>query len=141
MRLVLDTNVVVSALIWRGTTYQLLEAVRRRTEMVQLFSSEALLVELDEVLNRQHLSKPLAAIGRTPIEVLADYAQAVEIVIPDHVPQVSRDPDDDQVLACAIAARADAIVSGDKDLLDLKNYQGIPILTAKQAVDRVAMVT
>ena len=46
------------------------------------------------------------------------------------------DPDDDHVIACAIAARADAIVSGDHDLLDLREYHGIPILTA--ALARIA---
>jgi len=104
---------------------------------MQLFSSEPLLVELGEVLNRPHLAKPLAAIGRRPADVLADYAQAVEIVTPDHVPEVSRDPDDDQVLACALAAKADAIISGDDDLLSLGHFQSIPILTTAQAIEAI----
>lgn len=58
--------------------------------------------------------------------------------MPRHVPKVSRDPDDDQVLACALAAQADLIVSGDADLLDLKSFQGIPILTAARAVERIS---
>jgi uncharacterized protein len=96
-----------------------------------------LLVDLAEVLNRPHLTKPLAAIGRSPADVLADYAAAVEIVVPRQVPQVARDPDDDRVLACALAAPADLVVSGDGDLLDLKSFQGIPIITAAQAVQRI----
>lgn len=134
MRLVLDTNVVLSALLWRGTPYRLVEAIRRRADTMRVFSSEALLSELADVLNRPHLTKPLATIGRTPAQVLADYAAATEIVIPAQVPKVCRDPDDDQVLACALGAQANAVVSGDSDLLDLKNFQGIPILTATQAV-------
>ena len=47
---------------------------------------------------------------------------------------VSRDPDDDAVLACALAARADLVVSGDNDLLVLKSFEGIPIVTVSQAV-------
>lgn len=48
----------------------------------------------------------------------------------DHVPKVSRDSDDERVLACALAARVDAIVSGDADPLDPKSFQSIPILTS-----------
>lgn len=136
MRLVLDTNVVVSALLWRGTPYRLLAAIRHDSEARQLFSSKALLVELREVLNRPHLAKPLAAIGHRPADILADYAQVVVIVTPDQVPTASRDPDDDQVLACALAAKANIIVSGDDDLLTLGNYEGIPILTAAQTMQQ-----
>lgn len=50
---------------------------------------------------------------------------------------VCRDPDDDHVLACALATPADAIVSGDKDLTDLGSYQGIPILGAREAADLI----
>lgn len=136
MRLVLDTNVALSALLWRGPPHRLLETIRQ-TETAQLFSSEALLIELAQVLKRPHLTAPLAAIGRTAVEVLSDYAAAVEIVAPTHVPKVARDPDDDQVLACALAAQVDFIVTGDGDLLTLGNFQGIPILTAAGAVERI----
>lgn len=50
---------------------------------------------------------------------------------------VSRDPDDDAVLACALAAKADLIVSGDQDLLVLQAFEGIPIVTAAQALERL----
>ena len=133
----MDTNVVVSALIWRGTPYRLLAAIRRDAEAMRLFSSEPLLVELGEVLNRPRLAKPLAAIGRRPTDVLADYAQAVEIVTPSHVPEVARDPDDDQVLACALAAKANMIISGDDDLLSLGRFEDIPIMTAAQAIEDI----
>lgn len=52
--------------------------------------------------------------------------------------QVSRDADDDQVLACALAARADLVVSGDRDLLDLESFEGIRIVTAAEAVRLIA---
>ena len=52
--------------------------------------------------------------------------------------QASRDPDDDALLACAAAARADLIVSGDDDVLALKQYRGIPIVTPAQALRRIA---
>lgn len=53
---------------------------------------------------------------------------------------VCRDPDDDEVLACAITARADFIVSGDADLLVLKTYEGIDIFNAAQAISRIELL-
>lgn len=139
VRLVLDTNVALSGLVWRGAPYRLLQSIRRRPEAVQLYSSEALLTELAEVLARPHLVKPLAAIGKTPAGVLADYVVVVEIVVPTEVPRViADDPDDDHVLACALTACADVIVSGDRHLLGLQpHWRGIAILTAAQAGERI----
>jgi predicted nucleic acid-binding protein len=58
---------------------------------------------------------------------------------PMPVPAALRDPDDVHVLACAAAAQADAIVSGDKDLLDLKTFAGIPIINAADALRRLGL--
>ena len=69
--------------------------------------------------------------------MLADYRTVVEMVEPAIVPRVVRDADDDQVIAAALAAQADLIVSGDDDLLAIGSYQGIRILTAAEALRRV----
>ncbi len=67
--------------------------------------------------------------------MVSDYIALVRIVYPVKTPQViARDPDDDHVLACALAAQADLIVSGDRDLLDLGEYQGIRIVKLARAV-------
>lgn len=136
MRIVLDTNVVMSALLWRGPPYRLLEAIRQRTRL-QIYSSPVLLEELTDVFTRPAATKQLAAIGKTAREVLADLLEAIELVEPVELPRIVRDPDDDHVLACALAARADLIVSGDKDLLVLNAYQNIPIVTAAEALRRL----
>ena len=66
------------------------------------------------------------------------YLQVARIVVPATIAPVMRsDPDDDHVLACALAAQADLIVSGDTDLLNLKTYQGIPIVNAAEALKRL----
>jgi predicted nucleic acid-binding protein len=61
--------------------------------------------------------------------------QLAEVIVPPPLPQpVCRDPDDDHVLACALAAQADLIVSGDADLLNLREYQSIRIVAAAEAL-------
>lgn len=137
MRLVLDTNVVLSALLWRGTPYRLLETIRQQPRL-KIYSSTTLLEELADVLTRPSATKRLALIGKAAREVLADYVEVVELVEPIEVPRVvPNDPDDDHVIAAACAAHADCIASGDSDLLSLGSFQGIDILTAVQAVQRI----
>ena len=72
MRLVLDTNVVLSGLLWRGTPYRLLEAIYQKPG-VRLYSSLALLDELVDVLTRPFASKRLALLAKTAHDVLADF--------------------------------------------------------------------
>jgi uncharacterized protein len=100
-----------------------------------------LLEELTDVIARPIFARQLALIGKTAPEILADYLEVVELVEPIHVPRVSRDPDDDHVLACALTAKADLIVSGDKDLLDLHEHQGIPILPPADALQQLQPTT
>jgi putative PIN family toxin of toxin-antitoxin system len=103
VRIVLDTNVTLSALLWRGMPYRLLEAIRQRGD-VQLISSAALLEELADVLTRPSPAKRLAVIGKTAQAVLADYVEVVEVVAPTEVPRVvPGDADDDHVIAAAVA--------------------------------------
>lgn len=70
--------------------------------------------------------------------MLAEYLDAVEVVEPREVPRVvPGDPDDDQVIAAAVAAAADRIVAGDADLLAIGSPRGIPILIAAQALQQL----
>ncbi len=135
MRVVLDTNVVTSALLWRGTPYQLLQAIRQ-SPSIQLYTSAELLEELADVLSRPSLAGRLAVIGRSAEDVLLDYISVVQIAEAPLLAQpVCRDPDDDAVLALGIAAQAELIVSGDKDLLVLVQHEGIPVVTARTAIE------
>ena len=134
MRFVLDTNVAVSALLWRGTSNRLFSAIRGRPD-AQLFTSAALLHELADVLNRPFAIKRLALIGLSVREVLIDYALTVDVVSPASIPSVvGTDPDDDYVIAAAVAAHADLLVSGDDDVLRLADHQGIRIVGPAEAL-------
>jgi len=137
MRLVADTNVVVSALLWGGSPRAILTAARE--QRVALYTSAPLIAELEDVLGRAKLLRRFTAIGRTPADLLDRYLALARYVSATPLAEpLSRDPDDDQVIACALAARADLIVSGDRDLLDLGQAHGIPILDASSAAERIA---
>ncbi len=137
MRLVLDTNCVISAFLWGGTPYKIIEqAVEGKCE---LFTSGTLLVEIEDVLLRAKFAVRLIAAHTTVAQLLAEYtAQATVVHAPSIAPTITADPDDDAVLACALAAKADLIVSGDIHLLDLKSYQQIPIVSPSVALARLA---
>ena len=136
MRLVLDTNTALSGLLWSGTPGRLIDVAQ--AQRIELASSAALLAELQGVLSREKFAKQLARRGLTVADVFDGYAALVTIVTPAVIaPTITRDPADDQVLAAALAAQADLIVSGDAHLLDLKGFLGIEIVAAAAAVQRI----
>jgi putative PIN family toxin of toxin-antitoxin system len=137
VRLVLDTNTALSGLLWGGTPGRLIDAAE--AGRIELASSAALLAELQGVLSREKFARQLAKRGITVADVFDGYAAMVTLVAPAVIaPTITRDPADDQVLAAALAAQADLIVSGDAHLLDLKGFKGIEIVTAAVAVERIA---
>jgi putative PIN family toxin of toxin-antitoxin system len=136
VRLILDTNTAVSGLLWSGPPSQVIDAAIVGT--VSLFTSAVLLDELLDVLQRPKLTLRLALRGLTAPELLAEYTALTVVVSPAPLlTPVSADPDDDAILACAVSAQAEAIVSGDHHLLDLKIYHSIPILTAPELLARI----
>jgi putative PIN family toxin of toxin-antitoxin system len=131
MRVTPDTNVVVSALLWQGRPRQILDAAR--AGRITLFTTPVLLAELQDVLARPKLSRRLAQAGVDAAALVTGFAALAVLVQPANIPPVVlADPEDDAVLACAVAAQAQAIVSGDSHLLQLGQYQGIPIRTPAQ---------
>ena len=106
-RIVADTNIVVSGLLWGGKPRLLLELAI--AQQIVLCATEILLDELFDVVARPRFAGKLVQAGTSPAELLADYRFLVEIVIPVEIhPHVLADPDDDAVLACALAANAPA---------------------------------
>lgn len=138
MRLVIDTNLLVSGVIAAGPPRQLINAAKAGE--IELCTSEVLLAELLDVLSREKFAARLSQAGLTPQGIVDDLRHLAVVVSPTDVPRVvPTDPDDDHVIAAAVAGRADAIASGDKrDLLPMGSFQGIPIITAHAALDRLA---
>lgn len=135
-RIVVDTNTSVSALLWGGTPQRVF-AVAISNSM-PLLTSEPLVQELERTLNKTRLAKYVMLTGKTPAELVGELSRIMTWVEPAAVPaDAVRDPDDVKVLAAALGGKATHIISGDKDLLDLSVYQGIPIL---KPIDFVELV-
>lgn len=122
MKVFLDTNVLVAAFISRGQCNELLEHCVRNHDLV---TSAHVLNELERVL-RAKLEFPRTLVAEA-LELMRD--EATDVEAPDLPEPVSRDSDDDRVLAAAVEGECDCIVTGDDDLLTLESHQGIPILT------------
>jgi uncharacterized protein len=133
VRIVADTNTVLSGLLWQGPPRQLIDFARER--VITLCTSTALLAELAEVIGRGKFAARVHGAGVAATELVEDYARLAEIVVPAALSgPVSRDPDDDLVLATALAAEASLIVTGDRDLLTLGTFRDIRILDAADAL-------
>ena len=124
MRLVLDANVLIAAFVARGVCAELLEYCVREHEVV---TSAAILEEVRR--NLVDKVKVKGAHADQTVRLLRTRFEVVEPVVLEVA--MSRDPDDDVVLGTAIAGRCDAIVTGDKDLLDLVSCRGIAILSPR----------
>lgn len=135
MRLVLDTNVVVSALFWGGVPRRLLDL--GRDGRVSLFTSSVLLDELADVLAREKFAALLASQEITPNFLMQRYGMLATLIKPQAIERTVRDADDDAVIATALAAQADIIVTGDNDMLVLHPYKAVQILGPADAMRQI----
>lgn len=136
MRVVADTNTVVSAFLWGGLPAEVLAAAREGR--ISLHASPALLAELEDVLARAKFAARIAQVGSSVPQMIAGYRALVTPVRPAVIEPTVRDPDDDHVLACALGASATLIVSRDRDLLELGTFRDIRILAARAALALIA---
>ncbi len=128
MKLVFDTNVVVAGIVAEGLCREILEVHVPEHDVIL---SQVLWDELVEILRRKFGLAP------EDLPILALYRQHSTWCEPAALADaVCRDPDDDWVLATAVAGEAEAIVSGDADLLTLSSYLGIEIVSPRQFVSR-----
>lgn len=137
MRLVLDTNVVVSALLWNGTPRQLLDLIRRTK--VDVMTCKEMMDELSRVCNYPKFKHRISTSGTDIDNLLNDYTSFTKnTYVSQPVTNICRDPGDDIVLACAVAANANLIVTGDIDLLVMKQYRNIPIVRVAETMQRIS---
>lgn len=133
IRAVLDTNTIISGLLWVGAPAQAIDAAL--DDRYVLLSTPVLIAELRRVLNRPKFVKQLALIQKTADNLLEHYEHLVEMVEPAPVePAIKDDPTDDHILACAVGGKATHIVSGDRHLTKLQSYEQIPIISVNEFV-------
>lgn len=131
MRIVVDTNVIASAVFFGGKPYQHLRYIME--ERVDAVASKEIVDEYEEIIFR--LQKKYPAINtRIPFQELLARFDIIRVSSDIHV---SRDPDDDKFISCAVDGKCFYIVSGDSDLLSVGNYGDIEILTVTDFLNRM----
>jgi len=129
-RVVVDTNVVVSGILFPASTPS---RVLRKAQECRVLISEATKQELVEVMRRSRFDRYVERSLREGL--VAEYLQACKMVEIQFPIRACRDPRDDKFLEVAVHGRADQIVTGDSDLLALHPFQGIAILTPAEYLE------
>lgn len=126
MKIVVDTNVLISGVFFGGFPRKILSSIVEKR--ISAFATTEIVDEYEEIVQEMVSRKQ----GHLNKEILSPLIGALEMIEPVSNIQISRDPDDDKFINCAKDAHALYIVSGDKDLLVLQQYENIQIVTAKE---------
>ena len=126
MRIVIDTNVVISGFFFGGSPGRVIDAIIHGS--VDACASYEIVNEYRDIFDEFLLRKQ----GHLEHGILDLFISKLDVIEPSTVVELSRDPDDDKFIECAVDAKALYIVSGDKDLLDLQQYDNVSIITATQ---------
>jgi uncharacterized protein len=134
-KVVLDTNALISGLLWDGNEATIIEKAEKKE--IQLLISPKILKELEGVLKREKFTKRLDDKEYTVEKAVTKIALIATLIEPDiNINEIKEDPDDNRVLECAVYAKVDFIISGDNHLLSLKRYSGIDIITASEFIKK-----
>ena len=132
LTVVFDTNILFSATGWRGKPFECVELAR--TGKIQAVTCAEL---MDELAEKMELKFGFSA--EQSAETIARYLSFLRLVkIPNTLEAVPRDPDDNAVIECALEGKATHVISGDKDLLDLKKFRNIEIVRASEFLEILA---
>lgn len=135
IRVVLDTNTLVSGLGWPGSiAARILDHARRG--LIQPVTSRALLDELARMLRYPKLARVIDQ-PEEIVDLIEAVSEVVEPIVELRV--ITRDPADNRVLEAAVAGEADFVVTGDPDLLEIASYEGIPIVRPREFLARLEL--
>ena len=130
MKIVIDTNIFVSSFFWKGNPRKVFDRVIDGFD--ELFITDEILNEIKSVMSKEKFN-----LEKHEVE---DYIKIIEhfshkIFFDNEIENISRDPDDNKILKCGLDGQVDYIVSGDNDLLVLKEYKGIKIISPKEYLE------
>ncbi|MFH1752357.1 MAG: putative toxin-antitoxin system toxin component, PIN family [archaeon] len=129
IRIVIDTNILISASFWKGNPYKLIELAIKKE--IDVFTSIEILEEYAEVIKRDFKTSE-----EELIEKINWFMQILKLVEPQTIIQeIKEDPDDNKILEAAVEAKANYIISGDKHLLRLEEFKGIKIVKVKEFLE------
>jgi len=135
MRVVIDTNVWVSGLLWKGTPWQILRLAEEKK--VEIYATTSMLEELETVLQYPRLQPRRLELGLAVVDFTAYATALVSLVELEQIePVVIADPDDDVFVNCALAVGAKYLISGNQHLLALKQWRGVSIVTPHQFLEQ-----
>jgi len=134
MKLVFDTNIFISSFFWGGNPRKLMTRIIEGKDT--LYVSNEILHEVFSVMAR-----PKFNVNHRQIIHFLDSIEEISYRVTSLglIQGICRDSDDDKVLECAVLGNVDFIISGDNDLLSLREFQGIPILTASEYIEKLSI--
>lgn len=129
MKIVVDTNVIISAVFFGGNPRKIIEAiVDGIISILNAFATTTIIEEYLEIIDEMISRKQ----GKLDNSIITPLIKKMNVIQPVSSIRISRDPDDDKFIECAVDAGAMYIISGDKDLLDVSEYNNIKIITAHE---------
>lgn len=132
IRAVLDTNTIVSAIINTDKSVSQEIYQNSKDKRFLLVISPSILAEVEDVIHRARIMR-FHKYSTQQLQQIVEELTKVSLIVPGTTEtEVVRDPDDDKIIIAAVEGKADYIVSRDKDLLDLRKYQGIKIITPEE---------
>lgn len=134
IRVVLDTNIVLSGFFWDGPPRRLLAP---NPPTFLRYTSTPLVEELEGVLSRRKFTARIALSPLSLHQLVDSYLQSATLVTPHHLVGIAPDPDDDVVIGTALAAKANLIVTGDRGLLSVERYHDIRIVSVAEVTDSI----
>ena len=127
LKLVLDANTIVSAFFWEGNEAELFRKIEQGK--AKLYITIEILKEIEDVIKRPKFNEIIKNANLTPDQIMQKIASLSHLVIAPNISiKICRDEKDNKFLECTEGAKADYIISGDEDLISLKEYKEIPIV-------------
>jgi putative PIN family toxin of toxin-antitoxin system len=128
MRLVIDSNIFVSSFFWKGNPRRVFDRVTNGFD--ELYITDEILNEISTVMAH----KKFDANEKEYVEIIESYS--VKISYKNKIEEMSRDKDDDKILQCSLEGNVDFIITGDNDLLVLKEFRNIKIVNPKEYLEK-----